>query len=302
MMAGHNSNIHRNRHAAETDAPPPRKRSPWPLAVIAALFIVVPFLSWYGTWFGRTLSDADVEKYLRDDEKPRHIQHALSQAATRIAQGDEGVRRWYPQIIALAGSPSTDVRMTAAWVMGEDNRAEDFHAALLRLIEDREPIVRRNAALALVRFGDRRGRHELLAMLRPYPVTSPHSGTAMTVLTESTPVARESMLARIRSADERYEEIRSPLPGRIKQSLVKEGDAVAAGQELFVLAPDIASVWETLRALYLVGEAEDLADVERYARGVEGVSDQIKKQAALTAEAIRRRSSQKDDAATTDPR
>jgi len=41
--------------------------------------------------------------------------------------------------------------------------------------------------------------------------------------------------------------------------------------------------------LHLVGEREDLTAVERYAQGVAGMSEEIKKQATLTASAIRTR-------------
>jgi hypothetical protein len=271
--------------------------------VVAALFIILPFLAWYGTWFGRALSDDDIEKYLRD-EKPRHAQHALSQVAERMAKGDASARRWYPHIVALTTHPVADLRMTAAWVMGGDNRSEEFHVALVRLLDDAEPIVRRNAALALVRFGDSRGRPELLAMLRPFTVKSNAGGTALTVLTEGTPVKRESMLAKYRTGSDARrptDELRSPLPGKIEKAMLREGDAFQAGSELFVLAPDSASVWEALRALYLVGETDDLSDVERYARGgVEGMSDEIKRQAALTAEAIKRRASQEKQSSVND--
>ncbi|HEX8473777.1 MAG TPA: HEAT repeat domain-containing protein [Pyrinomonadaceae bacterium] len=291
----------------ESAATPPsslnleRRRSPWPLALVAALFIIMPFLAWYGTWFGRALSDDDIEKYLRD-EKPRHVQHALSQVSERMAKGDASARRWYPQIVALTTHQVPDLRMTAAWVMGGDNKSEEFHAALAALLNDAEPIVRRNAALALVRFGDSRGRPELRAMLRPFTVTSNVGGTALTVLTEGTPVKRESMLAKYRTNDARRptDELRSPLPGKIEKALLREGDTFQAGRELFVLAPDGASVWEALRALYLVGETEDLSDVERYATGVEGMSEEIKRQAALTVEAIKRRASQENQSSVND--
>ena len=39
----------------------------------------MPFLFWWNTWFGRHLSDKQVNKYLHDEQKPRHIQHALVQ-------------------------------------------------------------------------------------------------------------------------------------------------------------------------------------------------------------------------------
>ncbi len=113
------------------------------------------FLTWYFTWFGRSLSDADITSYLSDQKHPRRVQHALLQVQDRIARGDASARQWYPQLIRLAGDPETEFRLTVAWVMGFDNKADEFHQSLLGLVKDREPIVRRNAALALLRFGDR---------------------------------------------------------------------------------------------------------------------------------------------------
>lgn len=147
-----------------------RRRSPWPLAVVAALFILLPFLSWYGTTFWRELDDDEIEKYLNDEQKPRHVQHALEQIDRRIVKGDAGVRRWYPQVLRVAENPLPDLRMAAAWVMGDDNKSPEFHAALKQLLRDDQPAVRRMAALSLSRFEDGSGRAELLAMLRPYSV------------------------------------------------------------------------------------------------------------------------------------
>lgn len=288
-MTGNHSNNHHPPERAETGATA-RRRSPWPLAVVAALFIIVPFIFWYGTWFGRTLSDDEIENYLKEEKNPRHIQHALEQVADHLIKGDAKAKRWYPQLIALAAHDSTDVRMTIAWTMGQDNKAEEFHAILLRLLKDPEPIVRRNAALSLVRFGDASSRPELLAMLRPYAVSSPASGSINTILPAGTPIKREAMLARLKIAGDQLLEVRAPLPGRIEMEAAKNSDYVNAGEELLTLAPDSASVWESLRALYLVGEREDLPDVERYAQGVAGMTDQIKEQATRTAKAIQSRS------------
>ena len=266
-----------------------RRRTPWPLVVVAVLFVVVPFLTWYWTWFGRTLSDADVESYLRDGN-PRHAQHALSQVAERVERGDAGAGRWNRQVVALSRSPVTDLRMTAAWVMGLDHRSEEFRAALATLLDDPEPIVRRNAALALVRFGDPRCRAELLAMLRPYAVRAGQGGTALTALTAGSAVKRDSLLLKYRDASGGAGEVRSPLPGTIEKASVKDGESFAQGAELFVLAPDAEQVTDALVGLYYFGSAEDLAEVELYARGVEGMPDDVKVKAAQTAEAIKRRS------------
>src|ERR1044072_8336981 len=135
-MTGNNS------HPVKTDegapAAEPRRRSPWPLIVLAALFIIVPFLTWYGTWFGRNLSDDEIEKYLNDERSPRHVQTALNQIEERMEKNDAGVKRWYPRVVALAYSPVTELRKTAAWVMGNDNTSEEFHQTLLRLLDDSE--------------------------------------------------------------------------------------------------------------------------------------------------------------------
>jgi hypothetical protein len=256
--------------------------------VVAALFIVVPFLAWYGTWFGRALGDEEIEKYLADD-KPRHAQHALSQVGEKIIKGDASAARFYPQVVALSASPVMDLRMTAAWVMGLEHRSGEFRAALRRLLEDQEPIVRRNAALALVRFGDATARPELLAMLRPFEVKAGSEGTAMTALTVGTPVKRESLLVRFEVKPNMVEEVRSPLPGKVEQAFVQEGDKFRVEDRLFIIGPDAGQVRDALIGLSYLGEESDAVEVERYARGVEGMPEAVKTQAAQTLAAIKGR-------------
>jgi biotin carboxyl carrier protein len=268
-----------------------RRRTPWPLAVVAVLFVVVPFLTWYWTWFGRSLSDAEIEKYLGEGN-PRHAQHALSQIAERYERSDADAGRWKAQIVGLTSNPSPDVRMTAAWVMGVEHRSEEFRESLARLLEDPEPIVRRNAALALVRFGDPRCRGELQAMLNPVSINAKTEGTAQTALTAGTPVKRESLLVRYNIKPNLVEEIRSPVPGRIEKALIKDGDTWSGGTELFVISPDSEQVEDALIGLAYFGTAEDLPVIERYALGVEGMPEEMKTKAAQTAEAIKRRALQ----------
>ncbi|HEY0173415.1 MAG TPA: HEAT repeat domain-containing protein [Pyrinomonadaceae bacterium] len=275
--------------ADPSSAPAGRRKTPWPLAVVAVLFVVVPFLTWYWTWFGRGLGDAEIERYLREGNA-RHTQHALSQVAEKIEKGEPGAGRWNQQVVALAANPSPDVRMTAAWVMGLEHRSDEFRAALARLVEDPEAIVRRNAALALVRFGDPRCRPELRAMLGPVTVSARTEGTAQTALTDGTPVKRDSLLVKYNVEPNLVEELRSPVPGRVEKAYVKEGDSWRAGAELFRIAPDAQQVENALLGLAYLGTAEDLPEVERYARGVEGMPEGLKTKAARTAEAIRRRS------------
>ena len=96
-----------------------RRRATLILMVVAALFVLVPFLFCQQTWFGRPLTDEEVGKFLSDQEKPRHSQHALVQIGERIARGDASVRRWYPEVVRLARSPLAELRVTSAWVMGD---------------------------------------------------------------------------------------------------------------------------------------------------------------------------------------
>src|SRR3990172_3152645 len=103
-----------------------RRRTTLFVVAMALLFVLVPFLFWRGIWFGRPLSEEELGQYLADPEKPRHIQHALVQIAERISRGDPTVKRWYPQVILLASSPHPEIRITVAWVMGADNRSEEF--------------------------------------------------------------------------------------------------------------------------------------------------------------------------------
>lgn len=269
-----------------TLSPPKRPTNLW-LIIVAALFIIVPFLTWYFTWFGRGLSDQDIAAYLVDEKNPRHIQHALLQVEDRIERGDPGVKKFYPQIIASGKSPVAEVRKTAAWVMGQDNTSEEFHRALLDLLKDNEPLVRRNAALQLVRFGDASGRPELRAMLAAFEARSPMAGTVISLLPQSSTVRAGAMLARIRDSSGNVQEFRSPVDGAISALAVKEGEPVTPGQTIASLTPDRATVLDALRALAYVGTKEELPLVESYAQS--DADAEIAQQATLTAKAIRAR-------------
>src|SRR5215510_5578919 len=137
-----------NPKPASVTTQPKRPSNLW-LIIVAGLFIIVPFLAWYFTWFGRNLSDDDIASYLAEENNPRHIQHALSQLEQKISRGDPTAKKFYPQLVSLTKSQTAEVRKTAAWVMGGDPKSAEFHRALLDLLRDSEPLVRRNAALQL---------------------------------------------------------------------------------------------------------------------------------------------------------
>jgi HEAT repeat protein len=266
-----------------------KRRANIAVIMVPVLVILVTFLFWYQTWFGRRLSSSEMSQYFTDTSVPHKTQHALSQLADQIARGDSNARQWYPQIVALASNKEPEFRLMSAWVMGQANNSRDFHQALLKLLNDSEPMVRRNAALSLVRFGDAAGRDELRLMLEPFTVTSTAAGKIEFRMKEAEEVQRNAVVARIETGAEKALEIRSSVQGILERRAVPDGAQVVAGQAIATLAPNEAQVWESLRALYLVGTKESLPDVERFARGVQGMSEPVRQQAALTAQAIRKR-------------
>jgi hypothetical protein len=269
-------------------APAPRR---WTYAVLglALLFVLMPFLFWRATWFGGPMTDAQIRSALSGRERPRDIQHALAQLEPRIRANDRNVGQWYPAIVALAANPVQQVRLTAAWVMGQDNHSPEFHQALLQLLRDSDPMVARNTALALVRFGDDSGHAVIAGMLQLAPVLSPVNGRLEQRLKIGDPVNPGAMVARIHTASG-ITDVRPSVPGAIQAWNLAEGATVTQGQAIALIAPSEEMVWEALRALYLTGTAADLSNIERYARPVDGMSNQVREQAQITAEAIRHRS------------
>jgi hypothetical protein len=272
-----------------SSSPAKRVRASGPILILAILFVIASFLTWYFTWFGRDLPDSEITKFLLDEKHPRHVQHALLQIQQRIERGDPSSKQWYPQIVKLAGSPETEFRLTIAWLMGADNKSEEFHNALKQLLADAEPIVRRNAALALVRFNDSSGRAELLAMLQPFIVTAPATGLVQSSLANGAQISRGSLLGRIQQPGGEVVEMRSPLLGQVDRLLVASGSGISKGDGVLTIKSDEQSVWEALRGLSVIGQNEDLPWVERYVNGSETASDRIKQQAAQTANAIKSR-------------
>ena len=261
----------------------PGRRAYFLIGLFALALVLFPFLFWYNTWFGRVLSDAEMDRYFVDTTKPRHIQHALVQLGERLSHGQDG-RRWYPHAIAQATSPSLEIRQTAAWIMGQDRTWQPFHNTLQKLLNDPEPMVRRNAALSLAAFGDSAARAELAAMLRPYTVKAPRAGFLRYRLKAGDYLNPGTLLAHIGDT-----EVRSPVPGEVRALDVAEGAAVKAGDGIADLAPDKNHVWEALRALYIVGGTAELEDVERFTRPVPGMPATVVRQAQLTRQGIQSR-------------
>jgi HEAT repeat len=276
--------------AGETRKPGMSRTQKLLFFVIAWLICLMPFLFWWNTWFGRKLSDQQLNEYLHDAKKPRHIQQALVQVGERITRHDATAKQWYPDLVRMAGDPVEEVRNTDAWVMGQDPTGAGFHEALVKMLSDPSPMVRGNAALSLVRFGDSAGRPQIVALLQPAKINSPQSGRIVDADRPGTAIHQGGLIAKLQYDHEQTAEIRSPIPGRIR-TVAGTGANVAAGAEIAVVDPSTEQVWEALRALYLVGQADDLPAILPYERDLPDISNDVRQQAAETERAIRERAS-----------
>ncbi len=260
--------------------------------LVAWAIVLMPFLFWRSTWFGRPLSDEEIGRYLRDEQKPRHIQHALVQIGERMAKRDPSAAQWYPELVRLASHPVEEIRNTDAWIMGQDNSRPEFHDALRKMLQDPAPTVRSNAALSLVRFGDSSGRAELVRALEPAKVTATRAGTVADLAKPGTAIRQGGMVARLESNGTTLE-LRSAISGRVRSVAVQKHAQVAAGTEIALVDPAVEQVWEALRGLYLIGEADDLPIVREYQRELPEMPDRIRQQASMTERAILERTQQK---------
>ncbi len=252
------------------------------------LIVLMPFLFWWNTWFGRQLSEKQLAEYLQDQKHPRHIQHALVQIGEHITRHDPSVTQWYPEVVRLASDPVEEVRNTDAWVMGQDTSGAGFHEALLKMLADPSLMVRGNAALSLVRFGDASGRPQILELLQPARVTATQPGKVIDTSAVGTTIHQAGIVAKLQSGDQTIE-IRSPITGRLRTLSAQTGQTVAAGAEIATIDPGTEQVWEALRALYLIGQPEDIAAVSPYERELPDISNDVRKQAMETEKAIRQR-------------
>jgi hypothetical protein len=284
-------------HAADSSPAPPKSAmaKKWLIAILALTFafVAMPFLLWYMTTFSRPLTDADIAAYFTDSVHPRRAQHALSQIADRIMSPNAAIREsaktWYPEVVKFSEQGSDELRVTAAWVMGQDNQSADFHAALLKQLSDPNPMVQRNAALSLVRFADATGHDIIVGMLSPYTMKAPHTGILSIRLKPGDVINPGTMVGHIIVGQDKTE-VRSEVPGTILEWSVPDNAQVQSGQKMLLVDPSPEMAWESLRAMYLIGAKDDLPTVNRFARGVEGMPPQIQQQAALTAREISARS------------
>ena len=256
------------------------------LILVAILLVctVLPSMFWHDVWFGRSLDDQELAEYLTDEASPRRIQHALAQLGERMDRGEELSNVWYQRILELSKHKQVEIRTLSAWIMGKGTDQPVFHQKLLQMLGDPHPLIRRNAALSLVRFGDSSGRPELQAMLGAFVVESRFEGKLSFQVEEKDWADSGSGLARI-VTKAGVENVVAPVSGQVESRLVPDDSQVKGGTKLLVLLPDPEHVWESLRAYYLVGTLEDLPLVESLRERTE-YGETLQRQIELTREAI----------------
>jgi hypothetical protein len=260
--------------------------------VTAWLVVLMPFMFWWSTWFGRALTTKEMGEYLNDNAHPRHIQHAIVQLGQRMSRHDMAAARWYPDLVRLSSNPREEVRSTDAWVMGQDPAGAGFHEALLKMLDDPSLTVRGNAALSLVGFGDSSGRPQIVSLLQPFAITAPAAGRIMDTAAVGTVIHQGGLIAKLQDGDgQQTRELRSPITGRVRTLSTATGANVGPGTSIATVEPGEEQVWEALRALYLIGQLEDLPAIRPYQRELPDVSDRVRQQAIAAERAIQERAS-----------
>ncbi len=90
------------------------------------------------------------------------------------------------------------------------------------MLNDPSLMVRGNAALSLVRFGDATGRPQIVALLQPAKVTAPQAGKITDSSTVGTVIHQGGIIAKIESGGQTAE-VRSPISGRLARVVGEDG-------------------------------------------------------------------------------
>jgi multidrug efflux pump subunit AcrA (membrane-fusion protein) len=125
-------------------------------------------------------------------------------------------------------------------------------------------------------------------LLQSVRLTAPIAGKVVDADKSGTAIHQGGLIAKLQDGQQ-TSEVRSPISGRIHNLFVEPGQNVAAGAEIAIIDPTSDQVWEALRALYLIGQPDDLAAITPYERELPEVPDHVRQQAVLTEKAIRQR-------------
>jgi len=130
-----------------------------------------------------------------------------------------------------------------------------------------------------------------VALLKPASISAPAAGMVLDIGKDGTFIHQGGLIARLQHEQQTIE-VRSPIRGRMHQPSILLGSAIIEGVEIAVVDPPEEQVWEALRALYLVGQPEDLTAIRMYERELPDGSNRVRQQAVRTEQAILGRAKQ----------
>ena len=124
--------------------------------------------------------------------------------------------------------------------------------------------------------------------MQPAKVIAPQAGQITDSSALGTPIHQGGIIAKIESEGKTVE-VRSPISGRLRELSAQTGQTVSAGGAIASLDPGTEQVWEALRALYIVGQLDDVPAILPYERELPEIPDHVRQQAVATEKAIRGR-------------
>ena len=110
-------------------------------------------------------------------------------------------------------------------------------------------MVRGNAALSLVRFGDASGRRQIVALLSPPKITAPAAGRIIDAGQSGNLGFIKAGWSQSSRAVRTSAELRSPISGRIRSLFRRDRDQRSSRTEVAAVDPGAEQVWEALCTL-----------------------------------------------------
>lgn len=236
------------------------------LGLSAIPLILLPFAFWYAVWNGNAVTPDEVQAAFSEPLKPSAAGGVLLRIAERMSRGDkELASHWYPKMLELSRHESRDLRRTVAWVIGKDATEPRFRARLKELLSDSDASVRRSAAISLAGLGDISARDTLVASIAPQQIRSTAAGSISFRIQPADTAGADTTIAIVGETL-----VESGVAGTVMRHVVKDGEMVSRGQVVLEILPPEDELADSLRALALVGNASDVAAVQKCANDVSG--------------------------------
>src|ERR1039458_10217992 len=102
------------------------------------------------------------------------------------------------------------------------------------------------------------------SLLQPVVITSAYAGRVTDTAGIGTAIHQGGLIAKLQSSDGQVHELRSPITGRVRLVSTPTGASSSSAAAIATVDPGEEQVWEALRALYLIGQLDDLPAIRPY--------------------------------------